>query len=35
LTYLIDRMRGQQIYAHITLERGERTILADLASELL
>lgn len=35
LTYLIDRMRGQQIYAHITLEKGERSILADLASELL
>jgi PhoH-like ATPase len=35
LTYLIDRMRGQNIYAHITLEKGERSLLADLASNLL
>ena len=35
LTYLIDRMKGQAIYAHITLEKGERSLLADLASNLL
>ncbi len=35
LTYLINRMVGQGIYAHITLEKGERSALADLASELL
>lgn len=35
LSYLINRMVGQPIYAHITLERGERSALADLASELL
>lgn len=35
LTYLIDRMKGQDIYAHITLEKGERSALADLASDLL
>jgi PhoH-like ATPase len=35
LTYLIDRMKGQPIYAHITLEKGERSLLADLASNLL
>jgi PhoH-like ATPase len=35
LTYLIDRMKGQSIYAHITLEKGERSLLADLASNLL
>ena len=35
LTYLIDRMKGQSVYAHITLERGERSLLADLASDLL
>jgi PhoH-like ATPase len=35
LTYLINRMVGQPIYAHITLEKGERSPLADLASELL
>jgi PhoH-like ATPase len=35
LSYLISRMTGQPIYAHITLEKGERSPLADLASDLL
>lgn len=35
LSYLINRMKGQPIYAHVTLEKGERSALADLASELL
>ena len=35
LSYLIDRMVGQSIYSHVTLEKGERSALADLASELL
>jgi PhoH-like ATPase len=35
LSYLINRMVGQPIFAHITLEKGERSALADLASELL
>jgi PhoH-like ATPase len=35
LSYLISRMVGQPLYAHITLEKGERSQLADLASELL
>ena len=35
LTYLIDKMKGQSIYAHITLEKGERSELAELASDLL
>lgn len=35
LSYLINRMVGQPIYAHVTLEKGERSPLADLASELL
>ena len=35
LSYLISRMVGQPLYAHITLEKGERSALADLASELL
>ena len=35
LSYLIDRMVGQPIYAHVTLEKGERSVLADLASALL
>ncbi len=35
LTYLINRMKGQDVYAHITLEKGERSKLAELASNLL
>jgi PhoH-like ATPase len=35
LSYLVSRMVGQPIYAHITLEKGERSALADLASDLL
>jgi len=35
LSYLIHRMVGQPLYAHVTLEKGERSALADLASELL
>lgn len=35
LSHLINRMVGQSIYAHVTLEKGERSPLADLASELL
>ena len=35
LSYLINRMVGQSLYAHVTLEKGERYALADLASELL
>ena len=35
LSYLINRMVGQSVYSHITLEKGERSVLADLASELL
>ncbi len=35
LTYLIDKMKGQDVYAHITLEKGERSYLAELASDLL
>jgi len=35
LSTMINRMVGQPIYAHITLEKGERSELADLASELL
>ena len=35
LSYLINRMVGQPIYSHITLEKGERSDLADLATSLL
>jgi PhoH-like ATPase len=35
LSYLIDRLKGNHLYAHITLEKGERSELANLANELL
>lgn len=35
LSYLIEKMHGQNIYAHINLEKGERSKLADIASNLL
>jgi len=35
LVYMIDRMRGQNIFAHINLIKGERSYLSELASNLL
>jgi PhoH-like ATPase len=35
LSYLIEKMKGQPLYAHINLQKGERSELADLASNLL
>lgn len=35
LSYLTDRMKGQDIFAHINLMKGERSYLAELASDLL
>jgi len=35
LSYLIDRAKGHPLYAHITLQKGERSELANLATELL
>lgn len=35
LSYLVHRMQGQPIHAHVSLEKGERSALADLASNLL
>jgi len=35
LSNLIDRLQGHPLYAHITLEKGERSMLANLANELL
>jgi PhoH-like ATPase len=35
LSYLIEKMQGQKIYAHVNLEKGERSELADIASTLL
>lgn len=35
LSYLIDKVKGSNLFAHITLEKGERSELANLANELL
>jgi PhoH-like ATPase len=35
LSYLIDKIKDKPIYAHITLQKGERSDLANLANELL
>ncbi len=35
LTYLSDKMRGQDIFAHVNLVQGERSYLSELASNLL
>ena len=35
LSYLIDKIKHHSIYAHIRLEKGERSELANLANELL
>jgi PhoH-like ATPase len=35
LSYLIDRIKGNPLYAHVNLEKGERSELANLASTLL
>ena len=35
LVYMIDRMKGQNIFAHINLIKGERSYLSELASDLL
>jgi PhoH-like ATPase len=35
LSYLIEHFKGQKLYAHINLEKGERSLLAELASNLL
>ncbi|MCS6824659.1 MAG: PhoH family protein [Cytophagaceae bacterium] len=35
LSYLIDRLKNNPLYAHITLQKGERSELANLANELL
>ena len=35
LVYMIDRMRGQDIFAHVNLIKGERSYLSELASNLL
>lgn len=35
LSYTADRMRGQEIFTHVNLVKGERSKLAELASNLL
>ncbi|PIB34107.1 phosphate starvation-inducible protein PhoH [Reichenbachiella sp. 5M10] len=35
LSYLVDRLQGQSLFAHVTLEKGERSELANIANELL
>lgn len=35
LVYMIDRMKGQDIFSHINLVKGERSYLSELASKLL
>ena len=35
LSFLISRMKGQDIYAHVMLEKAERSALAELASQVL
>jgi PhoH-like ATPase len=35
LSYLIERMKGQKLYAHINLEKGERSELSEVAIQLL
>jgi Predicted ATPase related to phosphate starvation-inducible protein PhoH len=35
LTYLSDKMLGQELFAHVNLVKGERSMLAELASNLL
>jgi len=32
---MIDRLKGRKLFAHITLRKGERSELANLANELL
>jgi PhoH-like ATPase len=35
LAYLVERFKNQPISAHITLEKGERSVLSELAANLL
>ena len=35
LSYLIDKIQDHPIHAHITLEKGERSELANIANDLL
>ena len=35
MSYIIDRMKGEELFAHINLMKGERSELSDLANRLL
>lgn len=35
LSYLIDRIRGNPLYSHVNLRKGERSAVANLGSRLL
>lgn len=35
LAYLIDRVKGEKLFSHVKLEKGERSELANLANDLL
>ena len=35
LAYMVDKMKGQDLFAHINLVKGERSQLSELASNLL
>jgi PhoH-like ATPase len=35
LTHVVERFRGQKMAAHVTLQKGERSPLAELASEIM
>ena len=35
LSYIIDRLRGQKLFACVHLEKGERSELSDMANKLL
>jgi len=35
LAYLTEKMKGQEVFAHVNLIKGERSYLAELASDLL
>lgn len=35
MSYVIDRLKGRDLFCHITLDKGERSDLANLANEHL
>jgi PhoH-like ATPase len=35
LTYTVERFKGSEIAGHVTLKKGERSELAELAAQLL